>query len=159
MQVQSRAEIIIPGSPEQTFDTAVAADMLPRILHPAGILPGVQSAEVEGGGPLRTGSRRRVTMSDGSIVVEEILEHEPPRAHRYRWLTKPKQPLPLVVREAVALWTFEASGPGTRLVWTYTFELTSPLAAAVGRLFAWRFERWMADGLKRLRAVMSGGAA
>lgn len=156
MQVQSRAEIILPGLPEQTFDVAVAAEMLPRILVPSGILPGVQSAEIEGGGPLRTGARRRVTMSDGSIVVEEIVAHDPPRSHRYRWLTKPKQPLPLVVREAVALWTFEASGPGTRLVWTYTFELTSPLAAAAGRLFAWRFEHWMADALKRLRAVMSG---
>ena len=156
MQVQSRAEVIIPGTPDQTFDAAVAAGMLPRILRPAGILPGVQNAEIEGGGPLRTGSRRRVTMSDGSIVVEEILTHDPPLAHRYRWLTKPKQPLPLVVRDAEALWTFEASGPGTRIVWTYTFALTSAVAALPGRLFAWRFERWMADGLQRLRAVMSG---
>ncbi len=156
MQVQSRAEIIIPGAPEQTFDPATAAGMLPRILLASGILPGVQSAELEGGGPLRTGSRRRITMSDGSIVVEEILAHDAPRAHRYRWLTKPKQPLPLIIRDAVALWTFDASGPGTRIVWTYTFELTSALAGIPGRLFAWRFERWMADGLKRLRSVMSG---
>ncbi|HMJ11534.1 MAG TPA: SRPBCC family protein [Polyangiaceae bacterium] len=158
MQVHSQAEIIVPGTPEKTFDAAVAAGMLSRILHAWGVLPGVKSAEIEGGGPVRTGSRRRVTMSDGSIVVEEILAHDAPREHRYRWLTKPKQPVPLVIRSAEARWTFEPSGPGTRIVWNYTFELTSSLATVPGRLFALLFERWMGQGLKRLRAVMSGEA-
>ena len=58
-----------------------------------------------------------------------------------------------LVRRGEASWTFAPEGDGTRVVWHYTFELTSPLAYPVAALVMILFRRWMASGLERLAAL------
>jgi uncharacterized protein YndB with AHSA1/START domain len=150
MQIRVRAEVFIARGTEAVFDFATAKDTLARFLGALGPIPGVTAVDIEGDGVLRAGARRHLKMSDGSEMTETILEQERPRRHRYRWVTQPPFPFPLFISGAEAGWVFETIGSGTRLVWTYTFDLTSPVAYPIARLIAFVFRKYMQKGLDRL---------
>ena len=51
------------------------------------------------------------------------------------------------MRRVESEWSFEPAGTGTRVLWIYEFELTSPLAYPAAFLFTKLFERWMIQAL------------
>lgn len=149
MKLSTRARVHVPRSPEQVFDIAVRE--LPALLQKYGPIPGVDHIEMLEGAQPVTGARRRVTMTDGSVIQEEILELTRPRRHNYRWLNKPKFPFSLIVKTAEADWVFTPESGGTTVEWTYTFTLTTPLVWPQARLAVALFKRWMQKALDRLR--------
>src|SRR5688572_9277638 len=122
MKLTTRATIEIPRPPEAVFDVATDHGRLPGIMKKTGPIPGVVSIEPE------AGAKRAVKMSDGSVMREEITASDRPHSYRYRWLNPPAAPFSLLVRSGESDWRFAAAGAGTRVEWTYTFGLTSPLA-------------------------------
>jgi Polyketide cyclase / dehydrase and lipid transport len=159
MHVHTRAQLEIAASPEVVFDLAADYRNLSRFVRPSLGIPGVERAEMVGGGPAKAGMLRRLEMSDGSAVEEELLALDRPRLHSYRWTRPPAPPLSLLVRGAQASWVFEPapSGRGTTLTWSYAFELSSPLAYPAGLLLRGLFSRWMRATLARVRdAAVSG---
>jgi uncharacterized protein YndB with AHSA1/START domain len=158
MQIRAQAEVFIPRGTEAVFDFATARDTLARFLGPLPPIPGITAVEIEGDGVVRAGARRRAKMTDGTEVMEAILEHERPHRHRYRWLNQRPFPLSLIIRGAEALWAFETIGSGTRFVWTYTFDLTTPLAYPIGRLITLLFGKYMQKGLDRLAELAAAEA-
>lgn len=73
----------------------------------------------------RVGARRRVELSDGHFVAEEVLE-DTPRNFRYMiWGFTSYQRL--AVDHAVAEFVFEDRGEKTQLTWTYSFHPRSGL--------------------------------
>jgi hypothetical protein len=152
MKLQTRARVQIPLGLVQAFDLAIDHATFARVLGPLGPIPGISRIEMAGGEALAPGARRNVFMTDGSVVPEEILDHSPPTRHRYRWLEPPKPPFSWLVRSGEGDWVFSPAGEGTDLEWTYSFELTSALAAPLAAGVLLLFRRWMANGLERLRA-------
>jgi hypothetical protein len=106
------------------------------------------------GGEPKVGARRRIELTDGSVMGEELLAFERPLRHAYRWTDPPALPLSLLVRRGTGDWTFTPEAGGTRIAWSYRFELTSPLAWPLAALVALLFRRWMAQGLAELRALL-----
>jgi len=157
MQLAAHAEIEIARPVEPTFDFAVACESFPRVLLPLGPLPGVSGAQMLDGAAPKTGARRRILLSDGSSVIEELLALERPQRHRYRWTEPPRGALGWLVRQAEGDWRFAPSARGTRIVWDYRFELTSALAAPLALPIVWLFRRWMAGGLERVRQALEAG--
>ncbi len=155
MKVETRAEIHVPQPPEQVFDFAVACDTFPRILHKLGPLPGIVNAEMVDAPAPRLGARRRVTMSDGNVVEEELVAFERPVRHRYRWLSRLAPPFSLLVRTGEGDWTFTPSGGGTTIVWIYRFDLTTPLVYPFAALVLVLFRRWMMRGLGLIRTELA----
>lgn len=149
MKLSVRTAIEVARYPADVYDAAVGN--LEKLLRPAGPIPGVAAAEMVDGVRLQAGARRLVTMTDGSLVLEEILAAERPRCHRYRWVHPPTFPFSLVVRGGEADWGFAPSRAGTRVEWTYTFELSTPLAYPLALPLLAFFRRWMVLGLSRLR--------
>ena len=149
MKLSTRARVHLPRSPEQVIDVAVRE--LHALLQKYGPIPGVDHIELLEGTTPVTGSRRRVTMTDGSVIKEEVLELTRPRRHNYRWLNRPKFPCSLIVKTAEADWIFTPESGGTTVEWTYTFTLTSPLVFLQARLAVALFKRWMQRALDRLR--------
>jgi len=151
MKVRVRVEVEVARGPADVYDIAVFG--FPRLLRAAGPIPGIAKAEMVDGASVEPGRRRLVTMTDGSLVLEEILDAERPRRHRYRWVHPPAFPFSLLVRRGEADWTFSPSRAGTRVTWTYALELTTPLAYPLALPMLAFFRRWMALGLSRLRGA------
>jgi hypothetical protein len=156
VKLRARAEVHVPKPPEAVFDFATACETFPRILLPLGPVPGIAKAEMLGAGAPRAGARRRIGMTDGSTIDEEILAFDRPGLHRYRWLNRPAPPFSWLVRGGEAEWTFAPSQGGTRIVWTYAFELTTPLVAPLGAAVIAVFRRWMMRGLEGVRSALAG---
>lgn len=156
MQLKVHASHDVGAPPEKVFDFAVAAENLPRILQGFGPIPGIVAIELLDGAPLTVGSKRRVRMADKSEILEEVLALDRPRRHNYRWLNAPAPPFSLLVRRGEADWLFTASPHGTRIDWSYTFELTSPLAAPLAAVVLMLFKRWMQRGLERIGPFVHG---
>jgi len=144
----------VDAAPERAFDFAAANEVFPRVLHAYGPIPGIASIEMLDGARLAIGSRRRVLMTDGSEILEEVLAYDRPERHRYRWMNPPKPPFSLLVSRGEGDWIFRPSGSGTRIEWTYTFDLTSPLAALPAKLVLGIFRRWMQRGLDEIARLL-----
>jgi len=155
MHVSARAEEHVSRPPEQVFDFATACETFPKVLLPLGPVAGIAHADLLDGDGLRTGARRRIVLTDGSIIDEEVLAFERPTRHRYRWLNPPPAPFAWIVRGGEGDWTFTSFRDGTTIVWIYRFELTSPIVYPIAALVVVLFRRWMARGLAKVRAQLT----
>ncbi len=126
------------------FDTVVAEDVLPHVLHRWGPIPGVRTTR-DLTGPWDTpGSRRTVVLEDGSTAREEVREWRRPERFAYR-VDALSGPFGRLVDHAVGEWEFAAAGATARFTWTYTFTPRGPISALLLRVFvplAWA--RYMA---------------
>lgn len=127
MRVSTQATVDMSGAPGAVFDHCTHLDAIGKTFRGYGPVPAVLRAEVEGGGAQEEGATRRVTSADGSTLRERILRFSRPTAHEYT-LENIGRPLSFLVREGRSVWSFAPEDAGTRVTWTYTFELTSPLA-------------------------------
>lgn len=154
MEIRTQASVVVDRPLEEVFDFAVAPESQPLLLCAAPPIPGVTGVEMLDGRTLETGAQRRVLLSDGSTLREEVVAFERPHRHRYRWLDPPAAPLHLLVSAAEGDWAFSGHGGRTRIDWTYTFTLTSPLAWPLASVVAWLFGRWMQQSLERVPKAM-----
>jgi len=92
MKLQARARVEIPAGIEPVYDLAVDLATFPRMLQAQGPIPGIARIEMEPGATPAPGARRRVSLTDGSSIGEEILALTRPTRHHYRWLEPPKPP-------------------------------------------------------------------
>ena len=155
MKLSAHAAVEIPRPVAEVFDFASSCEGLPRFIGSFGPIPGIARAEMVNGAAPKAGAERRIQMTDGSVVDEELIAYERPSRHRYRWLKPPAFPFSLVVRAGEGDWRFAPAGGGTRIDWDYTFELTSPLAWPFAAALMPVFRRWMQRALQRARAVLA----
>lgn len=91
------------------------------------VLPGIKGAEFEVRTPGVVGSRIRVTNTDGSSHVEEVVEWQPEHSLRLR-MSEFSAPLSRLATEFVESWAFKRAGTATRV--TRSFELHPKSAVA-----------------------------
>ena len=155
MRINTATSITVPQSRDRIFDASTSSEMLVRALLPYGPIAGVARSEMLDGRPLEQGARRRVTLTDGTVLVEDILEHDVPTRHRYKWTSGLKPPFAWLVNSGEGTFTFSDVEGGTQIEWTYTFELKSPLAYPLALPITGLFKRWQARGLARAREELS----
>ena len=155
MDISASASVIVPRSREEVFAFSTANDTYERNLRPLGPIAGIEKAEMTDGQPLAEGSWRRISLTDGSVLSEVILEHVPPMRHRYRWTDGIKPPFSLLVRSGTGTWEFTEVTSGTRIDWGYVFELKSPLAYPVLLFIQPLFRAWLKKGLESIRDELS----
>jgi hypothetical protein len=146
MQIHAVARVHVQASPEEAFDAANDESKFAERMQKKGIFPGVTGVEPAGEG------KRRVFLSDGSTMIEEILERRRPERVRYRWDSKPKPPFSWLIRDAEAIWTFSARAGGTDVEWRYVFELTTALVYPLAAPVLLGFRGWMQTALDRVAA-------
>jgi|LNFM01.1.fsa_nt_gb hypothetical protein len=159
MKVSTTATIECSAAVDEVFDHATSLETLSTLLRPVGPLPGVERAWVAAGATIGKGVHRSVLLSDGATLDEEITEWDPPRVHEYR-VTGFAAPFSLLVRSAIARWSFESLGSGaqarTRVTWRYEFSPTSPLALPlVVPLVKLAMNKLMRTTLENLRSATS----
>jgi hypothetical protein len=142
---------------ERIFDVVVAEDVLPKVLHRWGPVPGViGTADLTG--PWDTpGSERTVRLADGSTAHEQVLTWERPRRFEYR-VDRLSSPVGRLVHHALGSWEFSPTDRGSRFVWTYTFTSTRRLSAALLRPFtATAWARYMGQCAEECVTLARGG--
>lgn len=154
--ISTSASVFIPRPRDEVFARATDSTNTAQILRARGPFAGITKVEMHEGQTLTTGSKRRVFMTDGTVLEEVILAYDPPVRHRYGWKDGAKFPFSLLVRSGTGDWAFTEEEGGTRIVWTYTFGLTSPLAYPLAVPIAWLFKGWLQTGLDALRADIVG---
>lgn len=95
-----------------------------------GMLPGIKVAEFEVKTPQVVGSRIRVTNTDGSSHVEQIVEWKPDvrlRLHMHEF----SPPLSRIATEFDETWDFECIGKTTRAIRSFELHAKSTLSRPV----------------------------
>lgn len=155
MELSSSVEIEVDVARGVAFEYLTTA--YHEFLLKRGLFPAVTSVEIHGDG-LEAGARRTIGLSDGGVLEEEIRLHDPPTVHSYRWRGGVKFPNSLMVAAGSSIWRFAESTGRTRVDWTYTFELTSPLWWPIARIMMWGYRRWMQRGLRLAKSHLEAEA-
>ena len=152
--ISTSASVVIPRPREEVFAFATDSTNAPQTIRSRGPFAGISKIEMYEGQSLAKGSKRRIFMTDDSVLDETILEYDPPVNHRYAWTGGVTPPFSLLVRSGSGNWDFTETDGGTRIVWTYTFDLTSPLAYPLAIPIAWLFKGWLQQGLDAIRTEL-----
>jgi hypothetical protein len=155
MRIATGTEIVVPGRREDVFDFACSCETFVKLFRAKGLVGGIVGAEMLDGAKPATGARRRISLDDGSVLVEDILRFERPTRHVYRWSSGLRGPAKLLVRYGEGDWTFSDRAEGTHIDWRYTFELTSPLAYPAGLVLRSAFRAWMQQQLHAIRDALA----
>lgn len=106
---------------ERLFDTVVAEDVLPKVLHRWGPVPAVVGTRDLTGPWTMPGSERTVLLDDGSSARERLLVWERPRRFEYV-VDRVSGPLGRFVHHAIGAWEFDDLAGGSSFRWTYSFH-------------------------------------
>ena len=128
MQVQTTAHVLIAADIERVFDASTDCENLPQFFTGYQTIPAIVSARTEDGQPLREGSRRIVTNSDGTSVEEIILTLKRPHCQEYQLIKGLKPPFSWLVRSAAGRWRYEEDDAGVKVTWRFEFEIRNILA-------------------------------
>jgi hypothetical protein len=138
------------------------ADIARRILDVArwpeftgyGVIPGIKTAEFEVLTPGIVGSRIRVTNTDGSSHVEEIVEWQPDHGLRMR-MQDFSAPLSRLAIRFEETWWFNRTDQTTRVTRCFEMHARSAVARPLLWLISVLFKRAIARSLRQMAAVPS----
>lgn len=155
MNISTAASIVVPKPLREVFDFCCRNETYERHLQPKLPVAGVKQCEFFDGHSLKAGDRRRVTLTDGSVLDEEILDYVPPALHRYRWSKGLKGPFAFLVRSGTGSWTFTEVSGGTQVDWSYEFALKSALAYPLALPVMPLFRAWLNQSLQSIHGELS----
>ena len=115
-----------------------------------GPLPGIRAAEFEARPPGVVGTRIRVTNTDGSSHVEQVVEWEPGRRLGLH-MTDFTPPLSRLSTGFEECWEFESDTGGTRVIRSFRLHPKSRTAQPVLWLISLLLRRAVARHLRRMR--------
>jgi hypothetical protein len=156
MRIKTSAAIEIARPREAVFDFACACETYVKLFRSRGPIAGITMAEMIDGATLGAGARRRIELSDGAVLEEHVVVFDRPTRHVYRWDRGLRAPGKFITRAGEADWTFSEQRGGTRIDWTYTFDLTTPLVYPAALVMRGQFGRWMEQQLHAISASMMG---
>ena len=116
------------------------------------VLPGIKAAEYEFRTPGVVGSRIRVTNTDGSSHVEEIIEWQPDRFLRLR-MKEFSPPLSSLATEFVESWKFQRFDNTTSVTRSFELHPKSGFALPILWLISLLLKRAVARHLLEMRGL------
>lgn len=141
-------EALVPQAP-----AAIAASILDLARWPEftgwGFLPGIRAAAFEVRTPEVVGTRIRVTNTDGSSHVEQIVEWDPARRVRLE-LSGFSPPLSRLATRFDETWELEPAGDRTRVVRAFALHPRSAAARVALWMIARALERAVARHLRQM---------
>ncbi|MBT6179770.1 MAG: SRPBCC family protein [Deltaproteobacteria bacterium] len=154
--VETHVDILIPSDRDAAFALMSDLDQFPTFFTGFGPIPKVVRCELVSPLPVAVGSKRLISNGDGSVLEEIVEIHEDGKEQRYRIEKGFVPPFSFLIAAAVGHWTFESEAQGTRVGWTYRFELTSSLARPIaGFIVHVFFKRAMMRCLGNMRQALS----
>jgi hypothetical protein len=115
-----------------------------------GVLPGIKAAEFEVRTTSVVGTRIRVTNTDGSSHVEEIVEWQPDRRLRLD-MKDFSPPLSRLATSFTEMWEFQRLGDSTHVTRLFEMHAKTPFTRPVLWLISFLLKRAIARHLARMR--------
>jgi hypothetical protein len=146
----------VPVAPDVAYQRTLVAPLEDIFAQRHLVLPPVVSTEGQDGvWGSRTGQTRTIRLGDGGSLHETLTELQPPRRFGYR-IDQIRGPLRPLVRHVDGAWSFQASGSGTSITWSWELTPTSPLAAPVVRLVGLMWPGYARKALASLEKILTG---
>jgi Polyketide cyclase / dehydrase and lipid transport len=160
MQIQTNAQVIVNAGIEAVFDASTVCQNLPRFFTGYKGIPAIVSAKTVDGLPLHEGSIRIVDNSDGSSIEEVIVSLKRPDTQKYELVKGFKPPFSWLVRIASGKWSYETLEAGTRVTWSFYFEIPNILAYLIFCLVVQRpFQQAQEICLRNLKKYVEDGGS
>lgn len=167
----TRTEEIVVDRPLARAVAAIEALPLAQMIDGTTGLPGVRGTHVlTPGGYGHAGTRHMVFLTDGTTIVEQVLDCTQTEAeYRQRYVVwNYTTPAAKPIRYGLAEFRYLAEGPDrTRIRWTYGFELyRDRFPGSLGGVGKWLlkstlldkgYAKWMQGTLKRMKAAIEAG--
>ncbi|MCU1416863.1 MAG: hypothetical protein JWP32_1037 [Schumannella sp.] len=148
MASSAKVEGFAPAKPDRTFAILTPSD--PTRFYPRfGPIPAIVRVDDQTGGWDAVGQTRKLTLSDGSTVIERVKVVDAPRSFAYQ-LTDFTGFFGSLVAFADAEWDFDAAVEGTRIRWRYTYHAQPKrgwIVRALVRVFFARYMKKVLPGL------------
>lgn len=150
-RVTTTAHIEIESSLTHVFDITTGADTLPQYFHGDGPFPGVVRVEMANGARPHTGTIRKLVMTDGSEIEEEVVQYMRPLRFIYQIKSGLRGPFARLVSGIVSDWTFIPYQGTVGVTYEVHFHATSLMAYPVVLWLArFYFRRVQEDALQRI---------
>jgi SAM-dependent methyltransferase len=144
------ATVHVRAPREAVFHAATQAGVANKIFKPLLPLPGIAKSEAFAAD---SGTRKR-RWSDGSTTVDQLLVHQEPLQHSYRWSNTLQGPVAWLFSRATSDWTFTPTETGTSVYWTYRFEPKHRWLKVAMNITQNAFQRWMRASLQNLKQTL-----
>jgi polyketide cyclase/dehydrase/lipid transport protein len=129
---------------------------LPKIFsHWYGPIPPIKEVRDQDGEWHAAGQTRRVMLTGGGSMREELTSVDPPHSFGYT-LTEIKGPLASLVGHAEGQWVFTASGSATTVTWRWNIHASSALTAPLLPVLGWLWKGYARRSLETLSGLLTG---
>lgn len=141
-----------PVSPERAFDVTLNTPLNKIFGRRFGLISAIRETEEPDGWGV-VGKTRTVRLADGVRMREELTSLNRPRSFGYR-LDDIMQPLGLLISTVDGTFSFEPSGTGAKVTWTWTVHPASKVAALSEPVFRWFWDGYARQGLEDLEPLL-----
>ena len=146
---------VFPVAVEKAFDDVLPTP-LPELFHKRyGPIPPIKSVEDQDGVWCTVGQTRTIRLADGGSMREELTRVDRPGAFGYT-ITNVTGPMKPLVSHVEGLWSFEASGSGTRVTWQWTIHPKSAVVAPIMPVFCAIWRKYAARSFDSIGSLLTG---
>jgi hypothetical protein len=148
----------VPAELEHSFDVVLSEPLPPifsRRYGPFGPVSEVrdQTGDQTGDPWGTVGQSRRIVLSDGGAVTEQLTRVERPTVFAYQ-LSEVKGPLKAFVSTIAGEWRFETAGTGTRITWTWVLEPASSVSRYALPVLARLWRGYARQALEEIEKIL-----
>lgn len=155
-EIAATESLDIAAPRARVYALAAGGEQAPAIFRKTGLLPGVASIEGHRAPWGVAGEQRRLTLTDGGTLTEDLIFAEPGARFVYR-ASRFSGVFGRLATQARGEFRFEDTSEGTRATWVYVFTPASASARVFVRFIARRlWPGYMRSALSRLKELAEG---
>lgn len=154
--ISHKVSVEVESSIEEVYEYITDSDMPVEIIKRHGIVHGPVSSELLDGQWNNVGDKKRLTFSDKSTSIEEILVLDDPNYYAYKVYDFSSRMLSIFLKEIKGEWFLKELENGKTLVsWKYTFNARNwPSKLVLNELVKHQFSTFMGNVMPRLKAKL-----
>ena len=133
---------VLPVTPEAAYDAVLDAPLEAILGKRVGLVPAITGCTGQDGRWGTVGQTRTIEMSDGTRALETLVAADRPTDYRYRISDVRGLMMKPLVAGIDGRFSFEASGAGTRVTWSWEMHATNPVTRLLLPALSPFWHRW-----------------
>ena len=133
---------VLPVTPEAAYDAVLDAPLEAILGKRGGLVPAITGCTGQDGRWGTVGQTRTIEMSDGTRALETLVAADRPTDYRYRISDVRGLMMKPLVAGIDGRFSFEASGAGTRVTWSWEMRATNAVTRLLLPALGPFWHRW-----------------